>query len=102
MINQKATTVSKLIAGKKKLAVTWKKLTGQTTGYEVQYGTSKTFKGAKKVVIKKNKTTKTVIKKLKSKKTYYVRIRTYKSVKVNGKTTKLYSSWSKAKSTKVK
>ncbi|MBQ4067861.1 MAG: Ig-like domain-containing protein [Lachnospiraceae bacterium] len=102
VINPKATTVSKLTAGKKKLTVTWKKLTGQTTGYEVQYGTSKTFKGAKKVVIKKNKTTKTVIKKLKSKKTYYVRIRTYKTVKVNGKSTKLYSSWSKAKSTKVK
>ncbi len=102
VINPKSTTVSKLTAGKKKLTVTWKKLTSQTTGYEVQYGTSKTFKSAKKKTISKNKTTKVVLKSLKSKKTYYVRIRTYKTVKVNGKTTKLYSGWSKVKSIKVK
>ena len=42
------------------------------------------------------------IKKLKSKKTYYVRVRTYKTTKVNGKTTKVYSSWSKVKTVKTK
>lgn len=35
-------------------------------------------------------------------KKYYVRIRTYKTVKINGKSVKLYSSWSKAKSVKIK
>lgn len=101
-INPKSTSLNKITAGKKKLTVTWKKLTSQTTGYEIQYSTSSKFKNAKKVTVTKNKTTKTVIKKLKSKKKYYVRIRTYKTVKVNGKNTKFYSSWSKAKNIKVK
>ena len=30
-------------------------------------------------------------------KRYYVRVRSYKSVKVNGKTQKLYGTWSSAK-----
>ena len=37
-----------------------------------------------------------------AKKKYYVRIRTYKNVKFNGKTVKVYSSWSKSKSVKTK
>ena len=36
------------------------------------------------------------------KKKYYVRVRTYKTVKVNGKNTKVYSSWSKVKTVKTK
>lgn len=40
--------------------------------------------------------------KLKAKKKYYVRIRTYKTVKLNGKTQKLYSGWSKAKKVTTK
>ena len=102
VINPKATSLKKLTAGKKKLTVTWKKLTSQTTGYEIQYSTSSKLKNARKVTVTKNKTTKTVIKKLKSKKKYYVRIRTYKTVKVNGKNTKFYSSWTKAKKIKIK
>lgn len=102
VINPKPTSLNKLTTGKKKLTVTWKKLTSQTTGYEIQYSTSSKFKSAKKVTVTKNKTTKTVIKKLKSKKKYYIRIRTYKTVKVDGKNTKFYSSWSKAKSIKIK
>ena len=60
-------------------------------GYQVQYSTSKKFKKAKKVNIKKSSTTKLTVKKLKKKKKYYVRMRSYKMV--NGK--KVYSSWSK-------
>ena len=99
-INPKSTTVSKVTSPKsKQLKVTWKKQATQTTGYEVQYNTDKNFKsGNKTVIVNKNKTTSTTIKKLKSKKKYYVRIRTYKAI---GKT-KYYSSWSKAKSVKVK
>ncbi|MDD6620781.1 MAG: hypothetical protein PUE75_06810 [Eubacteriales bacterium] len=48
------------------------------------------------------KNTSKTIKNLKSKKKYYVRIRTYKNVKLNGKTVKVYSSWSKVKSVKTK
>ena len=52
--------------------------------------------------ITKNKTVSKTVKKLKAKKTYYVRVRTYKTVKVNGKSVKLYSGWSSAKSVKTK
>ena len=101
-IKPKATSISKLTAGKKKFTVKWKKQATQTTGYEIQYSTSSKFKSAKTVTVSKNKTTSKTISKLKAKKKYYVRIRTYKTVKVNGKSTKIYSSWSKAKSVTTK
>ena len=86
------------MAKKKKMTVKWKKQTKLTTGYQIQYSTSKNFKGAKTQTITKNKKTSCIIKKLKSKKKYYVRVRTYKKVK--GK--KYYSKWSKVKSVKTK
>lgn len=82
---------------KKELKLSWKKNT-KVTGYEVQYSTSSKFKSPKKLTVKKDKTTSTTIKKLKSNKKYYVRVRAYKTV--NGE--KTYSSWSKAKSIKIK
>ncbi len=97
-IKPKATSISKLNAGKKKFTVKWKKITTQTTGYQIQYSTSSKFKSAKTVTVSKNKTTSKTISKLKAKKKYYVRIRTYKTV--NGK--KIYSSWSKAKTVTTK
>ena len=97
-INPKATSLSKLTAATKSLKVKWKKQSTQVTGYEIQYSTSKKFTSAKKVTVKKYKTTSTTIKKLKAKKTYYVRIRTYKTV--SGK--KYYSAWSKALKKKTK
>lgn len=81
---------------KSTLSVSWKKIKG-ITGYQIQYSTSKNFKGAKTVNIS-SKASSGIIKRLKSKKQYYVRIRTYK--KVYGKT--VYSSWSKAKRAKIK
>lgn len=59
-------------------------------------------KDAKTVNVSKNKTTSKTISKLKAKKKYYVRIRSYKTVKVNGKSAKLYSSWSKVRNVKMK
>ena len=98
-INPKGTTVTKVTSPKKKqLKVTWKKQTTQATGYNLRYSTSSGFKNADTVTVKSNKTTVRTIKKLKSNKKYYVSIRTYKTV--NGK--KYYSTWSKAKSIKVK
>lgn len=91
-INPKGTNLSKLTKKSAQFDVTWKSQKTQTTGYEIQYSTSKNFKsGNKKVTIKKNKTTKTTVKNLKNKKKYYVRIKTYKIV--DGK--KYYSGWSK-------
>lgn len=101
-ISPKATSVSSVKAGAKKITVKWKKQTSQTTGYEIQYGTDSKFKSAKTKTVSKNKTVAATISKLKAKKKYYVRIRTYKTVKVNGKSTKIYSGWSKVKTVKTK
>ena len=102
-INPKGTSVSKVTAAKKGFKVTWKKQTTQTTGYEVQYSTASNFKkGNKTVTVSKNKTTSKSVSKLSAKKKYYVRVRTYKTVKIGGKSVKLYSGWSKAKSVTTK
>ena len=98
----KGTKLSKVTAKKKKALVKWKKQTAQTTGYQIQYGRNAKFSGAKITTIKKNKTASATLKKLKAKKKYYVRIRTYKNVQINGRSTQLYSNWSKAKTVKVK
>ena len=101
-IKPKATSISSVSAGSKKFTVKWKKQATQTTGYQIQYSTSSKFSKAKTVTVGKNSTTSKAIKKLKGKKKYYVRVRTYKTVKINGKATKIYSSWSKAKSVTTK
>lgn len=93
----KKPTIKSLKKGKKSFILKWKKIK-DVKGYQVQYSTSKKFKKAKKVNIKKSSTTKLTVKKLKKKKKYYVRMRSYKMV--NGK--KVYSSWSKAKTVKTK
>jgi len=80
--------------GKKRITVTWKKQTAQTTGYQIQYSTSSNFKNAKTVTVRKNRTTKKTITGLKNGKKYYVRVRTYKTVKTGHKSTKYYSNWS--------
>lgn len=79
----------------------WDKQTS-ATGYQIQYSTSSSFSGAKTVKIAKNSSTSKTVSSLKSGKKYYVKIRTYKTVKVNGKSKTVYSSWSKAKSVKIK
>lgn len=102
-INPKGTSVSKVTVAKKGFKVTWKKQKTQTTGYQVQYSTDKNFKkNNKTVTISKNSTTSKSVGKLKAKKKYYVRVRTYKTVKFGGKSVKLYSGWSKAKSVTTK
>ena len=102
-IKPKATRISSLTAGSKKFTVKWKKQATQTTGYQVQVATNKKFKKNKKTVtIKKQKKTKATVKKLKAKKKYYVRVRTYKTVKINGKSIRIYSGWSKTKTVTTK
>ncbi|MDE6658821.1 MAG: fibronectin type III domain-containing protein, partial [Eubacterium sp.] len=101
-IKPKATTLSSVSAKSKGFTAKWKKLTTQTTGYQIQYSTSSKFSSAKTLTVSKNSKTSKTISKLKAKKNYYVRVRTYKTVKVNGKSTKIYSSWSKAKSITTK
>lgn len=100
----KGTSISKLTGNKKAFKATWKKQATQTTGYEVQYSTSKKFtsKTTKTAAVSSAKTTSKTVSKLKAKTTYYVRVRTYKTVKISGKSTKLYSAWSSYKSVKTK
>ena len=72
----------KLKAGKKKIVVTWKKLSGTALEkfdkYEIEYSRKKYFTKSKKVYVNK-KSGRKVIKKLSSKKRYYVRIRKCKN-----------------------
>lgn len=98
----KSTTLTNLSSSKKKVKVKWKKQVSQTNGYQLQYSLNSNFKSAKLLNVTNNKATTKLISNLKSKKKYYVRIRTYKNVKVNGKSTKLYSKWSKSLNVKVK
>ncbi len=99
----KKSSIKKLVKGKKSFKVTYTKVS-KVAGYQVQYSTSKKFtkKTSKKVTYKGNKKFTKTIKKLKGGKKYYVRVRTYKTKKVNGKTVKLYSGWSKAKTVTTK
>ncbi len=99
VVTPKAISIKSLKSSKAKMAaVTWKK-DAKVTGYKIQYATKSNFKGAKTVTAKKNRTVSATLKKLKGGSKYYVRIRSYK--KVNKKTT-VYSTWSKAKTVKVK
>lgn len=98
-IKPKGTTLSSVAAASKGFTAKWKKQATQTTGYQIQYSTSSTFKSGNKTVTVSSKTT--VSKKvtgLKSGKTYYVRVRTYK----NTDRGKVYSAWSAKKSVKAK
>lgn len=97
-INPPKSAVKKLKKGKKSFTVYVKKQSKQTSGYQVQYSTSKTFKSPKTKSLTSYKKTSLKVKKLKKHKKYYVRVRTYKKV---GKA-KYYSSWSSAKSVKTK
>lgn len=88
--------ISKLKTSKKAVTISWKKVSA--SGYQIQYGTNKKFKNAKKITIKKCKTTSKKITKLKKGKKYYFRIRAYKT---QGKK-KVYGAWSNAKNIKIK
>lgn len=102
-INAKApakTTVKLSKAKKTSLKASWSKV-ANATSYEVQYGTSKSFKGAKTVKVSSKSSSK-VLTKLKKNKKYYVRVRAVRTVKVDNKNTTLRASWSSAKNLKTK
>lgn len=102
-INAKApakTTVKLSKAKKTSLKASWSKV-ANATSYEVQYGTSKSFKGAKTVKVSSKSSSK-VLTKLKKNKKYYVRVRAVRTVKVDNKDTTLRASWSSAKNLKTK
>lgn len=101
-VKPQSTNISKLTKpATKQIKVKWNKA-ASCTGYQIQYSTSSKFSNSKIVTVGSSKTTSKTIKKLSKNKKYYVRIRTYKNVKISGKTKKIYSSWSSAKSIKTK
>ena len=79
-INPPKSAVKKLKKGKKSFTVYVKKQSKQTSGYQVQYSTSKKFKSPKTKSLTSYKKTSLKVKKLKKHKKYYVRVRTYKKV----------------------
>jgi hypothetical protein len=84
-------------AGKKKIAVSWKKKSG-ATGYKITYAKNKKMTSGKKTItIKSGKTTKKTIKGLKKGK-YYIKIRAYTKIYYDTS----YSPWSAVKRVKVK
>lgn len=93
----RATKLTKLKAAKRGFKAKWAKVS-RASGYQLQYGPKKSFKGAKKVTLKGAKATSRKVGKLKAKKKYWVRVRAY--AKSGGKTH--YSAWSKAKPVKTK
>lgn len=95
-ISVKTTSISKVqnLSGKK-LKVTAKKLSG-VTGYQIRYSTKSNMKSAKKVTAKTNILTAS---KLSKGKKYYIQVRAYK---VDSAGKKVYGSWSKTKTIKIK
>ena len=91
----KLTSVKSAKAGE--MTAKWGKNT-KVSGYQLQYATDSSFKGAKTVTVKKAATTGTTVKKLTKGQKYYVRVRTYK--KVGSKT--YYSTWSASKNVTIK
>jgi len=94
----RAASINKLTAGNKKLTVKLNRSLQQSTGYQIQYSTSKKFTSYKTKTISNYKTSSTTLTGLKAKTTYYVRVRTYKMVNK----TKIYSGWSTIKYIKTK
>ena len=72
--------------------------TSGATGYQIQYATAKTFRGAKTLNIAGAKNVSKTVKRLAKNKRYYVRVRSYRK---SGKVT-YYSAWSTAKNVVIK
>ena len=99
----KSISFTKVAPKRKGIALKWKK-TAADCSYEIAYSTSKKFtkKSSHIIDVRKSRTISKTISRLKPKQRYYVRIRVYKNVTLSGKTTKLYSSWSKVRTVSTK
>lgn len=98
-IKPNKTTVTLKDSTKDSLKASWIKITG-ISGYEIQYSTSSSFTKATTVTASASTTTKKITT-LKKNATYYVRIRSYRTVTIDGKSSKIYSSWSTVKKVKT-
>lgn len=101
IIKPKTVEIRKIKAKKGGFQITTK-IGSDITGYQICYSTMSDFSSAKTCEVKGTDKVKNTIKDLKRGKKYYVKVRTYKTVKVNGKSKKIYSSYSKVKTIKVR
>ena len=99
-IKPKKHNIKKLRAGKRTIAVRWKRQPAGVDGYEIQCSKNKKFKMRRELIVSKRKTTSYKIINLERKSKYYVRVRSYSYDYINDK--KLYSPWSKVKAVKTK
>ncbi len=97
-INPKPTKLTSLKKGSKRFTAKWKKVSAQTSGYQIRYSMKSSMAGSKVLTVKKYKTTSKKITRLKKKKKYYVQVRTYKTVSK----VKYYSGWSGKKTVVTK
>ncbi len=98
-IKPKAVSIKTLTGVSKGFTATWKNLTAQASGYQIQAATNSKFtKGKVTTTIEGKSKTSASVTSVKANKKYYVRIRSYKTV--SGE--KYYSAWSSAKTVKTK
>lgn len=98
----KATTIKKIANYSTCFRVYWNTQKNQTSGYQVRYSTKSNMSGSTYKTITNTSSSSLKVSGLNRKTTYYVQIRTYKQFTINGKSVKIYSSWSSAKSVKTK
>ena len=97
-VKPKKTAIKKPLTSKNTVTAAWTR-DKSVSGYEVYIAANKGFtSGLKKYSVNKNSTVSKKITKLKKGKRYYIKVRSYKNVKVDGKTTKMYSDFSSIKS----
>ena len=89
-INPKKPTITSANPSPSSIALSWKKIATEVSGYQICYSDSSTFDGSKAFYTTGESTT---IYKLNESTTYYVKIRSYKTVKG----VKFYSDWSSVK-----
>ena len=78
--------------GSTKVKVSWKNINGES-GYEV-YKSSKRTKGYKLAKRVNSTAAKSTTFKVTKKKNYYYKVRAFKTIEINGKTYRVYGSWS--------
>ena len=92
--------LGKIVTKERGFTVKWRKQAKSTTGYQIQYSTSRKFSKKTTVakLVKKLSKTKISVRKLKAGKKYYVRVRSYKTIEQKN----YYSNWSAVKSVTIK
>lgn len=98
----RSTTIKKIANYSNSFRVYWNTQKTGTSGYQIRYFKSGNMSNSAYKIVSNNSSSSLKISGLSRKTTYYVQIRTYKTVTVDGKSTRLYSSWSKVKAVRTK